>query len=176
VRQSTRGTLLGMPIRLAPVALVALVACSDPALPVMDAAPDAPMQDAPTEADGSIVCAGCNPIAQTGCGPGERCAVNWETESPVSCVRFLCVPEVAAPPRGECTIVPEIGSDDCPGGSLCYPAGEPGAQCYEMCWSFGGDSCSTGHCLPLGEEIRLFEYGGICMPASPAEPAPGAAG
>lgn len=135
-----------------------------------DVTTDAPFADASFD-DGGIgadaswldggVIAMCNPIAQTGCQPGEKCSQLVESDAPFLAVT-TCVPDGNVPNGGMCTEGtpgPNTGYDDCVAGNLCT-----GGECLEICGQLP-DSCPAGEsCVPFANTFDDLDNVGLCNP------------
>jgi hypothetical protein len=109
--------------------------------PIVDAPiVDAPIVDAPI-VDAPIVDAGpCDPVANTGCGDGEKCGfILAVVETRTGYVG--CVADGTRAIGQECEQATEAEtSDDCVGGGYCY-----NGTCRQICTTTGGE-CGDGSC------------------------------
>ena len=109
----------------------------------------------------------CNPVAQTGCSPGEKCTWQAVTDT---LGRIACVPDGTVALGSECLVLAPgetAGYDDCVAGAYCLSG-----TCEEIC-ADAPDSCDTtvSACsvypsLFLGAEFTI----GVCDPT--CEPGP----
>lgn len=93
----------------------------------------------------------CNAVAQTGCNPGEKCALVEDDMDPDMNVAY-CRPDGSVVADGACTI-DQDGLDDCIGGLWCLDG-----TCQEICSDEpdtcpGGFRCNTYGNLPTGVGI-----------------------
>jgi hypothetical protein len=79
----------------------------------------------------------CNPVANTGCQPGDKCTLVVETVDPFSAY-LGCADDGVVPLGGSCTREPTTGVDDCVAGSLCMAG-----FCKEIC-TVAPNSCGSG--------------------------------
>lgn len=126
--------------------------------------PDASVPDArPLPIDANYCDEGCNPLAQTGCQAGEKCALfhpeSEADEFDICDVR--CFADGSLPEGAECQVEPgQI--DDCVAGTLCY-----WGHCQQLCTPTTHGGCEQGACgarLP-GLEWALMD---VCYP--PCDP------
>ncbi len=80
----------------------------------------------------------CDPVAQTGCNPGEKCTFVRDVENPAES-RTFCRPDGSVQAGNVCTSDPVTGLDNCVAGLFCG-----GGICAEIC-SLAPDSCSSGY-------------------------------
>ena len=80
----------------------------------------------------------CDPVAQTGCNPGEKCTFVRDVENQADS-RTFCRPDGSVQSGNVCTSDPVTGLDDCVAGLFCG-----GGICAEIC-SMEPDSCSSGY-------------------------------
>lgn len=125
---------------------------------VADASPpDAALPDGAT-ADSGTPGSSCNPVSQTGCAFGQKCAVIVDQLSP-----FIghvgCAADGADAIGEACTEASAVGTaDSCMAGGECY-----NELCHQICTTVS-DSCSDGTCQtfvdglgnPLPTELCLF--------------------
>jgi hypothetical protein len=92
----------------------------------------------------------CNPVAQTGCGGGEKCA--WDGAG------TTCVPDGSVLLGGACT-APSAGVDDCVAGAHCADS-----LCREIC-TRAPDSCGAVElCTPQAGLFTGDANVGLCEP------------
>lgn len=85
----------------------------------------------------------CDPVAQTGCSPCEKCTFVPDVKNPAD-TRTLCRPNGSVPFGYSCTKDPATGLDDCAAGLYCVSN-----VCEEIC-STALDTCPSGfHCAAL---------------------------
>ncbi len=114
--------------------------------------------DAGSGVDGAIVAA-CNPVANTGCGPGEKCSKLNQTDT---LSRTTCVPDGDVPRDGMCEWGepgPSTGYDNCEATNYCR-----NGICREICDS-APDSCSSGNCVQIFNTFDEAEGVGVCAAA-----------
>ncbi len=94
----------------------------------------------------------CNPVTQTGCAAGEKCAQIVENLEPFV-ARTDCVPEGGVPVGQSCSRCDgELGYDNCAAGSHCS-----NGSCSEIC-NVGSDTCRSGNEGPFeGSYCTLFQ-------------------
>lgn len=106
----------------------------------------------------------CNPIVQTGCGPGERCTWIVVEETPTYIGTTGCVPDGTVAVGGACVSGPPgdtTGFDDCAAGLYCMMG-----ECREIC-GFAPDTCDGESCTRF---VGVFATGdddpiaGVCQP------------
>jgi len=129
-------------------------ACIDPAA-AFRGRPD--RSTAQPTTDTSLAVA-CNPVSQTGCGVGEKCA--WVVDQLDPEIGHLdCAPAGTVSIGSACTEpTAPGGTDDCEAGGHCY-----NGYCHELCTTVN-DQCGDGACQgflddmghPLPYEICLF--------------------
>jgi hypothetical protein len=102
----------------------------------------------------------CNPVAQTGCDAGEKCAHLVESDSPLLS-RTTCVPNGNVPLGGQCAVGapgPSTGYDDCAAGGHCS-----GSVCTEICTQ-APDSCpQEASCVPFSGLFSDLDGLGLCQ-------------
>lgn len=106
----------------------------------------------------------CNPVAQTGCMPDEKCATLVESDEPFL-ARTACVPDGDVVLGGDCVqgeAGPTTGFDDCEGGGECRVG-----ICTEICQQ-APNSCSDGVCVLISTKFQDLEGIGLC--AAPCDP------
>jgi hypothetical protein len=105
------------------------------------APPDAAVPECPElEPEAGNGFASCNPLRQTGCQAGEKCAWLVVQEDPFLGVTD-CVPDGTVEIGGECADGPPgetTGYDDCAAGGDCI-----GGRCHAIC-TLEADSCCQG--------------------------------
>ncbi len=117
------------------ISLLVLVACAG-----CDAADslEAPIEIVDAQAGTDTSC-GCNPMAQTGCGVGEKCtSIRLDAANGRSTMG--CVPEGSVAIGDACIVGPLGGSvwgDDCQAGGVCVAG-----KCEAICVS-SPDSCEA---------------------------------
>jgi len=102
---------------------------------------------------------GCNPVAQAGCGGGEKCTwiVDWAGPPPLG--HTGCAVNGTVAGGGACTS-PETGADDCVAGYYCL-----NAVCTEICAS-APNSCSADWiCNPYPNFMEDVDNVGLCNPS-----------
>jgi hypothetical protein len=148
-----------------------------------DASPDASLIDA---APGI-----CDPIAQTGCGSGEKCT--WiMIDTATNAGQLGCVPNGNIPSAGACTRGPDglsTGYDNCTGGNVCAGIVDGTGTCEAAC-DLNPDSCAANTvcvryanlfdqagnmgacdfaCDPVTQQ-RLFDGAGFCGAVNLSQP------
>lgn len=101
----------------------------------------------------------CDPVAQTGCGVGDKCGQVLLVDDPLQ-LETRCVPDGTVPKGGACVFGPagDQGFDDCTGGLNCL-----GGECVEICSSVP-DSCpSTETCILYADQFADREGVGFCQ-------------
>lgn len=101
---------------------------------------------------------GCDLVAQTGCGEGEKCAlVELRDEAAMS----RCVPAGTVPAHGDCVTVTSGGItyDSCAPGLHCI--GETAGVCMSYC-HLESDSCGAWQICSRYEGISDTEVHGVC--------------
>lgn len=129
----------------------------DASLDVSIDAPDA-TADAAADADGGPDPDECDPLANSGCGPGEKCTWSRDEELGVE-GRTTCVPDGAVAVGEPCETVGEAGSytDDCAGGAFCL------GECATIC-NDADDMCPDGtHCATFGRVFMDRPDIGMCI-------------
>lgn len=102
--------------------------------------------------------AACNPVAQTGCSPTEKCGHLVENEEPYL-ARTACVPagDIAI---GETCVEGDPGAttgyDDCVGGAHCLRG-----TCVEICGQ-APNTCESGNCVAYSALFNDLENTGLC--------------
>jgi hypothetical protein len=146
-------------LALTTIAGGALLACGDSATEA-----DAPViiidDDAGIDAPPVVA---CNPVAQTGCGPDEKCAHLTEQDEPDPYLaRTACVPNGDIPLGGACEQGdpgPATGFDDCAAGGHCLRG-----TCTEVC-SQAPNSCDEGsNCVIYAALFQDLDTTGLCSP------------
>jgi len=100
----------------------------------------------------------CNPVAQTGCLPGEKCTWIVDSAGPPELGHTGCATEGAATGGAACT-APETGADDCVAGFYCL-----NSVCNEICTS-APNSCPAGSiCSTYSNFMEDIENVGLCNP------------
>jgi hypothetical protein len=85
---------------------------------------------------------GCNPVAQTGCNPGEKCTAVQVSGSHDT---YACVDDPGTlEPFSPCSASLHDGIDGCPAGYVCLEAAEVGA-CVPLCLT--NTNCEGGLCV-----------------------------
>lgn len=109
--------------------------------------------DAAGGGDGGSIQA-CNPVAQTGCEPNEKCANRVVQADPFLAVTE-CVPDGSIAAGGDCTL-PETGADDCVAGTSCR-----NGLCKEIC-NQAPNSCTAGNCVLVSSLFQDLDGIGVC--------------
>ncbi len=131
--------------------------------------------------DGGVTA--CDPIAQTGCAGGQRCALMYSAGNASG---FECVAAGTIAAGAECSR-PFDGADECAGGTLCLEG-----RCAAVCDAEGSAACATneacvrfehglvdGGSLSLGSciatcnpvtQVRLTDNAPACGSADPSQP------
>jgi len=107
--------------------------------------------------------AACNPVANTGCAPSEKCSKINLTENLGS---TQCVPDGTAAVGEACTWGDPgetTGFDTCAAKGYCR-----NGVCREICDSNPSDSCSSGNCVQIFETFDEIDGVGVC--AQPCDP------
>jgi hypothetical protein len=119
--------------------------------PTADGGPDGgPLPDGGPDAGSP-----CNPIAQTGCTPGQRCT--WDATGTTT-GQWVCRPPGSIPSGGACSNPDGGGTDDCIGGTECVLG-----TCSAFCTT-PPDSCPTNYgCEAFGGLFDGMNYG-LCQP------------
>lgn len=85
---------------------------------------------------------GCDPVAQTGCDPEEKCtALRHDGQVEYACVSDPTTLELTSP----CTADPAGGVDGCPPGSACLTDEQGVGVCLPLCIDHG--DCDDALCL-----------------------------
>jgi hypothetical protein len=107
----------------------------------------------------------CQPVAQTGCGPGEKCTAQKVGASVV----YVCVGDSNMfDPFGSCMPMLSSGDDGCPAGYACLGTETFGA-CVPLCLSDA--DCTGGVCVP--DPIDFVQHcANDCSPFEPSCPTP----
>ena len=130
---------------------------------------DVVLVDGGDDIDGSIADvdglppAACNPIAQTGCGPTEKCTyvVEDNTNPDAVLARTKCVPDGTVDIGGACAAAGEVPNltDNCLAGGLCN-----NGVCKEICTT-APNSCGEGFaCSQYVDTFDDVEGAGVCDP------------
>jgi len=98
----------------------------------------------------------CNPVQNTACGPGEKCAHFNGIPGRVTCVP---APEVPIPVGGICTdaIQTKNGWDECESGAACI-----GGECRRLCYD--ASNCPSGACTLEPTNFECKPEIGLCEP------------
>ena len=116
---------------------------------------DAPMIDAPSGP--------CNPLAQTGCGVGEKCNWIYDQLMPTVVGHVGCEPEGAVALGGACG-PSAIGPDSCVKGAECVAS-----ECKQICDIQGGaPMCDANHACTRYQNVFVdggVNIAGVCDPA-----------
>ena len=99
----------------------------------------------------------CNPVAQTGCDPCEKCALVRDAQNPDRW-RAYCRTDGSVPRGGACTADETTGLDDCEAGLTCA-----NAACAEIC-TVAPNSCPTGEQCNVIAGIADLPDVGYCEP------------
>ncbi len=92
---------------------------------------------------GGSVTFDCDPIAQTGCNPDEKCTVVLQAGD----VNYTCVADdISLEPLGDCESALETGTDGCPAGYACLDDENDQGLCVPLCLDSG--DCDNAVCLP----------------------------
>lgn len=103
----------------------------------------------------------CNPVAQTGCDPCEKCALVRDAQNPAEWHAY-CRPDGSVPRGGDCTADEATGLDDCEGGLTCA-----GGVCAEICTA-APDSCpASEECNAISGVVDLPDIGYCKSPCDP---------
>ncbi len=122
---------------------------------------DGSMMTADAGADAGTDPNACDPLANTGCGAGEKCA--WKVESldpPPGTGLTTCVPDGTASVGDACSVAApgDGGYDDCVGGSWCV-----GGVCAPICDTAAG-TCTGGVCRAYSGRFTDRTGVGVCVP------------
>ncbi len=98
----------------------------------------------------------CDPVAQTGCNPGEKCTFVRDIEHPAES-RTFCRPDGSVQSGNVCTSDAVTGLDNCVAGLFCA-----GGICAEIC-SMAPDSCSSGFSCALLPGLVDSPGVGVCQ-------------
>jgi hypothetical protein len=100
----------------------------------------------------------CDPVAQTGCDPGEKCTFIPDEVNPDEFHTF-CGPDGTGQLGGACANDPVSGLDDCVAGLFCL-----NGICQEIC-SSAPDSCPSGYsCTEFVNPVLVDAPGtGFCL-------------
>jgi hypothetical protein len=103
----------------------------------------------------------CDPRAQTGCEPGEKCATRYLTRD---LSEIACVPDGTVEIGGACTFsMEEIGYSNCKAGGECVSD-----ICKQICDHQGGSpKCDASHACSLYEDVfesNNIAVAGVCDP------------
>jgi hypothetical protein len=144
----------------------------------LDAPPDSRPLDAPPDSSIVIVDASidappatCNPLAQTGCSPGEKCTWIVDAYTPNYIGHVGCVPDGTATTGAACQFgaAGPTGYDNCIHGTVCsnYQGGT--GTCRDLCDPQGGaPACDANHgCVVYG---GLFSDGSSSATAAVCDP------
>jgi hypothetical protein len=108
---------------------------------------------------------GCNPVAQTGCGAGQKCTWGWV--DPAFDTAFAACAHDGVRAAGEaCSFGPNGEAaryDDCVAGAVCVEG-----VCRRSC-IVSPDSCGSGTtCVRLPAELPEASHYGACAPTPDA--------
>ncbi len=105
----------------------------------------------------------CDPVAQTGCAPGEKCAQRIVTVEPWL-ASTTCVPDGTLDANESCDpdFASDSGYDECRAGLVCI--GFPGAKgaCVPIC-DQSNPSCGDGECVGFFQLFDDHPGTGACM-------------
>jgi hypothetical protein len=101
----------------------------------------------------------CDPVAQTGCNPGEKCTQVELTPPPEPQWETRCVTAGSQSKFDTCIYQEDTGFDDCEAGLICVAG-----ACREIC-SADPDSCSPAdeRCQPIGDLFEDRPGTGVCF-------------
>ena len=98
--------------------------------------------DTDDEGDGGGLETGCNPVAQTGCNPGEKCtAVKVSGAEAFACVSDPGMLE----PYASCSAALHDGRDGCSAGFVCLEGADEAGACVPLCLT--NSDCNNGLCV-----------------------------
>jgi hypothetical protein len=107
----------------------------------------------------------CDPRAQTGCEPGQKCATRFLQTTPTELSEIACVPDGTVEIDGECDYMPpgETGYSDCKAGGECV-----NGVCKQICDHQGSNpKCDQNHACSRYENIfesNNMAVAGVCDP------------
>ena len=103
----------------------------------------------------------CDAVAQTGCGPGEKCAVILDDSGTQ---RIACAPDGTVPVGGRCGSF--AGVDDCVGGTACV-----NGTCRQACDPAEPGSCPSPQACTVAGDTGV----GTCATRTSTASSPGVA-
>lgn len=116
----------------------------------------------------------CDPRAQTGCAPGEKCATRVLQETATSrLTEIACVPDGTVAVDAACRygLPGDKGFSDCKAGAECIPfsyPGEPAGTCKQICDHQGGPPrCGMNFACSSYEDLfqsSTMTVAGVCDP------------
>jgi hypothetical protein len=116
--------------------------------------PDADTTGGPDADVGDV----CNPVSQTGCAAGEKCAFIID-DLDLGAGHVGCAPDGTQARGAECTEAAAVGgTDNCVRGNDCYRG-----TCMEICTTVN-DQCSDGSCVPFSDGAGNPLPINICLP------------